>query len=105
MTRTTYAMAKDGLLFRLFAKVNSYTRSPLWSELIFGTLAALLAVIFNLEILVEFLSVGTLITYTVVAGCSIILHYQVKYQLRTIMVFAEKFLPFTSDKLCYRCEL
>ncbi|GAV02620.1 hypothetical protein RvY_13161 [Ramazzottius varieornatus] len=78
MTRTTYAMAKDGLLFRLFAKVNSYTRSPIYSELIFGALAALLAVIFNLEILVEFLSVGTLCTYTIVAGCSIILHYQTR---------------------------
>ncbi|OQV12832.1 Cationic amino acid transporter 4 [Hypsibius exemplaris] len=78
MTRITYAMSSDGLLFAILGKVNKRTKTPLIGEISFGSLAALLAVIFNLEILVEFLSVGTLITYTIVAAASIILHYQAR---------------------------
>lgn len=69
-------MANDGLLFRAFGIVNKRTKTPLFGEIFFGIFAASLAIIFNVEILVEFLSVGTLLAYTIVAGSSIILHYQ-----------------------------
>ncbi|XP_055347237.1 probable cationic amino acid transporter isoform X2 [Paramacrobiotus metropolitanus] len=76
LTRVVYSMSQDGLLFRIFGKINSRTKTPLFAEMFFGALAAALAVVFNVEILVEFLSVGTLIAYTIVSASSIVLHYQ-----------------------------
>ncbi|CAB4069866.1 SLC7A14 [Lepeophtheirus salmonis] len=56
MPRIAYAMAKDGLIFRFLSEVN------------------------DKGVLVEMMSIGTLLAYTLVDGCVLILRYQTDQQ-------------------------
>lgn len=76
LPRCMYAMACDGLLFQCFAKVNAKTQVPLLNLAVSGFGAALLALLFDLEKLVEFMSIGTLLAYTIVSASVIILRYR-----------------------------
>lgn len=69
-------MAEDGLFFSIFARVNPTTKVPVIAILVFGTLMATMALIFDLEALVQFLSIGTLLAYTFVAASIIVLRFQ-----------------------------
>ncbi|GFO22067.1 hypothetical protein PoB_004857200, partial [Plakobranchus ocellatus] len=76
LPRSVYAMAEDGLLFRFLGYVHPRTQTPIYSVLVFGSLAALLALLFKISTLVEFVSIGTLFGYTIVSASIIILRYQ-----------------------------
>ncbi|XP_030621506.1 cationic amino acid transporter 4 [Chanos chanos] len=76
LPRIIYAMAEDGLFFSIFSRVNPITKVPVIAILVFGSFMALLALIFDLEALVQFLSIGTLLAYTFVAASIIVLRYQ-----------------------------
>ncbi|XP_041855042.1 cationic amino acid transporter 4 [Melanotaenia boesemani] len=76
LPRIVYAMAEDGLFFSIFARVNPLTKVPVNAILVFGILMAILALIFDLEALVQFLSIGTLLAYTFVAASVIVLRFQ-----------------------------
>lgn len=65
-TRIIYAMANDGLLFQILAKINNRTRVPLRAALLCGSSAAVMALFLDLNDLVEMLSIGTLMAYTAV---------------------------------------
>lgn len=43
---------------------------------VFGAFTAVLAMLCSIEVLVEFLSIGTLMAYTIVSGSVIILRYR-----------------------------
>lgn len=76
LPRIVYAMAEDGLFFPIFARVNPVTKVPVVAILVFGILMAIIALIFDLEALVQFLSIGTLLAYTFVAASVIVLRFQ-----------------------------
>ncbi|KAF4525581.1 hypothetical protein B566_EDAN010440 [Ephemera danica] len=76
LPRALYAMAADGLIFSCFARVNARTQIPLLNLAVTGSLSALLALFFDLEKLVEFMSIGTLMAYSIVSACVIILRYR-----------------------------
>ncbi|ESO95676.1 hypothetical protein LOTGIDRAFT_178302 [Lottia gigantea] len=75
LPRAVYAMANDGLLFKFFARVHPSTQTPLYSIAVFGVLACIMALLFEIDTLVEFMSIGTLMAYTIVAVCIIILRH------------------------------
>ncbi|KAJ8320708.1 hypothetical protein KUTeg_002295 [Tegillarca granosa] len=75
LPRAIYAMASDGLIFKIFAYVHPKTQTPIWGILCFGFIAAMMALLFEIEALVEFMSIGTLLAYTIVAASVIILRY------------------------------
>ncbi|XP_055533667.1 cationic amino acid transporter 4 [Wyeomyia smithii] len=76
LPRCLYAMASDGLLFSCFGKVNTKTQVPLINLAVSGVCSALLALLFDLEKLVEFMSIGTLLAYTIVSASVIVLRYR-----------------------------
>lgn len=76
LPRIIYAMSSDGLLFSCFSKINTRTQVPLLNLFVAGLCSALLALIFDLEKLVEFMSIGTLLAYTIVSASVIILRYR-----------------------------
>ncbi|KAJ9588241.1 hypothetical protein L9F63_018405, partial [Diploptera punctata] len=76
LPRILYAMANDGLLFRSLAKINARTKTPILATLISGFLAGIMALIFDLNQLIDMMSIGTLLAYTIVAICVLVLRYE-----------------------------
>jgi len=69
-------MAQDGLVFRFLGAVNHWTDTPLLATWICGFLVALSALLFDLDALVQMMSIGTLMAYTLVAVSVLVQHYQ-----------------------------
>ena len=76
LPRIIYAMASDGLLFKCFASVNPRTEVPVVATVYPGILTAVVALLFDLNELVEMMSIGTLLAYILVSLCVLILRYQ-----------------------------
>jgi solute carrier family 7 (cationic amino acid transporter), member 3 len=59
------------------------TKTPIYSTILPGTLAAVLALTFDINHLVDMLNIGTLTAYTIVAVCVLILRYDSPSKSRT----------------------
>lgn len=96
LPRVIYAMSSDGLIFEFMGRINERFKTPIYGTLLAGTLtgnfnqicktktknstflcknSGLLAAIFNLTQLVSMMSIGTLLAYSIVAACVLILRY------------------------------
>ncbi|XP_035734292.1 cationic amino acid transporter 4-like isoform X2 [Vespa mandarinia] len=76
LPRTMYAMANDGLLFGFLGYISNRTQVPVLNLMISGIFSALIALLFDLQHLVEFMSIGTFLAYTIVSASVIVLRYR-----------------------------
>lgn len=76
LPRVLYAMSSDGILYKFLKKIHPRTKTPLIATLLSGLLSGIMALVFNLHQLIDMMSIGTLLAYTIVSVCILVLRYQ-----------------------------
>ena len=72
-SRIFYTMAHDGLLPGLFAKIHPRLQTPYLSQIMIGSIVALVAAFVPIAVLGEMVSIGTLLAFVLVCGAVIYL--------------------------------
>lgn len=72
-TRILFAMGRDGMLPRRFARVDPRTRTPVFNTVVVAIVVALLAAFVPLDRLADLVSIGTLVAFIVVSVGVVIL--------------------------------
>nr|XP_045612293.1 high affinity cationic amino acid transporter 1-like isoform X2 [Procambarus clarkii] len=75
LPRVIYAMANDGLVFRFLSRVDKRFHTPAIATLLSGLFSGLMSMFFDLDKLVDMMSIGTLLAYSIVAVCVMLLRY------------------------------
>uniref|UniRef100_A0A646QGA3 Cationic amino acid transporter 4 n=1 Tax=Hemiscolopendra marginata TaxID=943146 RepID=A0A646QGA3_9MYRI len=96
LPRCLYAMACDGLIFEIFTRINPTVQMPLITVAVCGIFTSIITAIFDIDKLVEFMSIGTLMAYTVVSVSVIILRYQPQYKINVMSPEAIDIMPSSS---------
>ncbi|CAF1048103.1 unnamed protein product [Rotaria sordida] len=76
LPRVLYAIASDGLIFRFIAWIHPRLQTPMVATVLGGIVASIMALLFDLKKLVEMMSIGTLLAYSLVSVSVLFLRYQ-----------------------------
>lgn len=99
-TRILFAMSRDGLLPKLFQRVNPHTMTPVANTYIVAAFIATLAALIPLDVLTNLTSMGTLIAFAVVSAGVIILRRTRPDLPRGYKVPLFPFIPIASVLFC-----
>lgn len=75
-TRVFFAIARDGLLPGIFARIHSKFKTPVFSILVISLIAAIIAAFVPLTDLVQLVNIGTLVAFIIVSFAVIVLRRQ-----------------------------
>jgi basic amino acid/polyamine antiporter, APA family len=98
--RVLMAMGRDGLVPPVFARVHPRFRTPHWGTMICGLSVAILAGLFPLSILVQLVSVGTLIVFIAVAVSVLVLRRADAGRHRPFRTPFVPFVPVSAVLIC-----
>ncbi len=98
--RVFMVMSRDGLLPKIFSKVHPTHKTPHISTIITGTIAAIIAGFLPLDIIVEFLSTGTLLSFISVSLAVIVLRKTMPDFKRIFKTPGVPFTPLISIICC-----
>ncbi|XP_060857049.1 high affinity cationic amino acid transporter 1-like [Metopolophium dirhodum] len=76
MPRILMTMAEDGLMFSLFSDIHPTLKTPVKATLLSGLFAGIITMFLNLDQLMNMMSIGTLLAYTIVCVCVLLLRYR-----------------------------
>ncbi|XP_065073481.1 cationic amino acid transporter 2-like [Ochlerotatus camptorhynchus] len=83
LPRVLYAMSSDGIMFKKLREVNPVTKTPIFATIISGLVSGTMALLFDLHQLIDMMSIGTLLAYTIVALSVLVLRYDENTNFRT----------------------
>jgi basic amino acid/polyamine antiporter, APA family len=98
--RILMAMGRDGLVPPVFARVHPRFHTPHWGTLICGLSVAVLAGLFPISILVQLVSVGTLIVFMAVAVSVLVLRHTDRERHRPFRTPFVPFVPICGFLIC-----
>ena len=99
-SRIFYTMAHDGLLPRLFAHVHPTYQTPYRSQILIGSVVAVVAALVPIGILGEMVSIGTLAAFILVCGSVIYLRRSDKTRPRPFRVPYVPMVPLLGILSC-----
>ena len=100
-TRIFYAMAHDGLLPPVFARLHPVYRTPAISQVATGVVVALVSGIFPIDLLGEMVSIGTLAAFALVCYAVIRLRKSDPARHRPFRAPGSPFLPILGILACF----
>ncbi|ETN62401.1 cationic amino acid transporter [Anopheles darlingi] len=83
LPRVLYAMASDGIIYKKLQTVHPKTQTPVIATMLSGLFAATMAAVFNLQQLIDMMSIGTLLAYTIVSVSVLVLRFQAQELMTT----------------------
>ncbi|XP_044754890.1 high affinity cationic amino acid transporter 1-like isoform X2 [Coccinella septempunctata] len=98
LPRILYAMASDGLIFRFLGRINQRFKTPVIGTLLAGIFTGTMAAVFALDSLVNMMSIGTLLAYTIVAACVLLLRHIENHNREPINASEETALTDTTEE-------
>jgi len=99
-TRILYAMARDGMLPKIFARVNPTSQTPVQNTIVVSTLVAISAALVPLDVLADLTSMGTLVAFGIVSAGVIILRRTRADLVRGFKVPLFPLIPVLSVLFC-----
>ncbi|KAI8041632.1 cationic amino acid transporter 2 isoform X1 [Drosophila gunungcola] len=100
LPRIVFAMSNDGLLFKFLGDISEKYKTPFKGTMITGLLTGILAAVFNLSQLVNMMSIGTLLAYSMVASCVLMLRYEVDDRRESRIVGNGRAMSLEQDRPC-----
>lgn len=98
--RVFMVMSRDGLIPKAISKIHPKHNTPYVATLLTGITAAIIAGVLPLDIIVEFLSVGTLLSFSAVSLAVIVLRYRMPNFERKFRCPGVPFTPFITLIAC-----
>ncbi len=99
-TRIFFAIARDGLIPRIFARIHSRFKTPVYSILIISLIGAIIAAFVPLTDLVQLINIGTLVAFIMVSLAVIILRRQQPEIPRPFKVPLVPVIPIMAITFC-----
>ncbi|MDR0941317.1 MAG: amino acid permease [Bacteroidales bacterium] len=99
-TRIYYAISKDGMLPRIFSKVNKKTGAPQNATIFACIISGLVAGLFPLHVLAEMVSIGTLLAFTIVCVSVVVLRKKQPNLRRPFKVPFVPVIPLLGAAVC-----